>query len=102
MEEKKKWDLVSIASIPLVITLGNSMLIPVLPVIEQRLHITSFQSSLVIAGPPLFAVLMKISPKAQFLAVAVIGVVAVLFALFAMKPGADTKLKDMAPNPGQS
>ncbi|HEX6922762.1 MAG TPA: MFS transporter, partial [Bacillales bacterium] len=45
MEEKKKWDLISIASIPLVMTLGNSMLIPVLPTIEKELEISSLQSS---------------------------------------------------------
>lgn len=38
----------SLASIPLVMTLGNSMLIPVLPTIEKQLHITLFQSSLLI------------------------------------------------------
>lgn len=43
-----KWCLVSIASIPLVMTLGNSMLIPVLPVMEKELDISSTQSSLLI------------------------------------------------------
>lgn len=38
----------SLASIPLVMTLGNSMLIPVLPTMEKQLHITPFQSSLLI------------------------------------------------------
>ena len=42
------WPLVSLASIPLVMTLGNSMLIPVLPLIEKELNISSFQSSLFI------------------------------------------------------
>nr|WP_153126966.1 MFS transporter [Peribacillus tepidiphilus] len=36
------------ASIPLVMTLGNSMLIPILPKIEKILHISAFQSSLII------------------------------------------------------
>jgi MFS transporter, ACDE family, multidrug resistance protein len=44
----KGWVTASLASIPLVMTLGNSMLIPVLPTIEKQLHITSFQSSLLI------------------------------------------------------
>ncbi|NUK28860.1 MFS transporter [Parageobacillus sp. VR-IP] len=44
----KGWMIASLASIPLVMTLGNSMLIPVLPTIEKQLHITSFQSSLLI------------------------------------------------------
>lgn len=48
MEEKKTWDLVSLASIPLVMTLGNSMLIPVLPTIEKELQISSFQVSMII------------------------------------------------------
>lgn len=48
MEEKKTLDLISIASIPLVITLGNSMLIPVLPTMENKLDISSFQASLII------------------------------------------------------
>ncbi len=41
--------LTAIASIPLIITLGNSMLIPVLPVIEKQLSISPFQSSLIIS-----------------------------------------------------
>ncbi|MCU9613596.1 MFS transporter [Caldibacillus lycopersici] len=44
----QKWAIVSIASIPLVMTLGNSMLIPVLPTMEKELHISSLQSSLII------------------------------------------------------
>jgi len=43
-----KWCLVSIASIPLVMTLGNSMLIPVLPIMEKELDISSTQSSMLI------------------------------------------------------
>lgn len=48
MEAKKKWDLMALASIPLIMTLGNSMLIPVLPNIENRINITKFQSSMII------------------------------------------------------
>ncbi|WP_347551766.1 MFS transporter [Pseudalkalibacillus hwajinpoensis] len=48
MDDKKKWDLISLASIPLVMTLGNSMLIPVLPIIEKKLGITSFEVSMII------------------------------------------------------
>lgn len=44
----QKWAIVSIASIPLVMTLGNSMLIPVLPVMEKEMGISAFQSSLII------------------------------------------------------
>ncbi|WP_082927849.1 MFS transporter [Paenibacillus oryzisoli] len=42
------WSLFAIASIPLIMTLGNSMLIPVLPSIRNELQITSFQVSLLI------------------------------------------------------
>lgn len=48
MSEKKKWDLAALASIPLIMTLANSMLIPVLPLMQKKLHITSMQSSLII------------------------------------------------------
>lgn len=58
MEEKKTRDLISIASIPLVMTLGNSMLIPVLPVIEKKLAITSFQSSLIITVYSMIAIVL--------------------------------------------
>lgn len=44
----KRGMIASLASISLVMTLGNSMLIPVLPIIEKQLHITSFQTSLLI------------------------------------------------------
>ncbi|XID94676.1 MFS transporter [Paenibacillaceae bacterium WGS1546] len=48
MEARKKWDLLSIASIPLAMTLANSMLIPVLPAMQRALGISSFQASLII------------------------------------------------------
>ncbi|MFZ5986932.1 MAG: MFS transporter, partial [Bacillota bacterium] len=48
MEAKKNWDLMALASIPLIMTLGSSMLIPVLPTIEKKANITQFQSSLII------------------------------------------------------
>lgn len=48
MEKNKRWDIVSIASIPLVMTLGNSMLIPILPTMAKELNISAFQSSLII------------------------------------------------------
>ena len=44
------WCIVSMASIPLVMTLGNSMLIPVLPIFEEKVNISSFQSSMVITS----------------------------------------------------
>lgn len=40
--------IVAIGSIPLIMTLGNSMLIPILPKMRSELHISSFQASLTI------------------------------------------------------
>jgi MFS transporter, ACDE family, multidrug resistance protein len=52
------WCLVSMASIPLVMTLGNSMLIPVLPIFEKKVGITSFQSSTIITSYSLAAIFL--------------------------------------------
>ncbi|WP_347836567.1 MFS transporter [Gracilibacillus sp. JCM 18860] len=57
MEGKKK-DLFALASIPLMMTLGNSMLIPVLPIIEKEINITSFQSSLIITVYSVVAIIL--------------------------------------------
>lgn len=40
--------IVAIGSIPLIMTLGNSMLIPILPKMKSELHLSSFQVSLTI------------------------------------------------------
>lgn len=58
MESKKRLDLLSLTSIPLVMTLGNSMLIPVLPVIEKKLEISSFQVSMIITVYSIVAILL--------------------------------------------
>jgi ACDE family multidrug resistance protein len=50
MEARKKWDLVSIASIPLTMTLANSMLIPVLPLMQKALKITPVEASFIITA----------------------------------------------------
>ncbi len=42
------WEFIAIASIPMVLVLGNSMLVPILPELQERLEITRFQSSLII------------------------------------------------------
>jgi MFS transporter, ACDE family, multidrug resistance protein len=55
---KQKWAILSISSIPLVMTLGNSMLIPVLPVLETEMSISSFQSSLVITVYSIVAIFL--------------------------------------------
>jgi MFS transporter, ACDE family, multidrug resistance protein len=54
----QKWAIISIASIPLVMTLGNSMLIPVLPVMEKKMGITAFQSSLIITVYSIVAIFL--------------------------------------------
>ncbi|CDQ21473.1 MFS transporter, ACDE family, multidrug resistance protein [Halobacillus karajensis] len=59
MENKvSRWCLVSMASIPLVMTLGNSMLIPVLPIFEKKVGITSFQSSTIITSYSVAAIFL--------------------------------------------
>ncbi|MFC0214757.1 MFS transporter [Paenibacillus chartarius] len=54
----KKWDLISLASIPLIMTLGNSMLIPVLPLMARELAITSLQVSMFITVFAVVAILL--------------------------------------------
>ncbi|MEH7884860.1 MFS transporter [Bacillus sp. JJ1609] len=54
----QKWAIISIASIPLVMTLGNSMLIPVLPVMERKMGISAFQSSLIITVYSIVAIFL--------------------------------------------
>jgi len=45
----KKWkEYVALASVPLVLVLGNSMLVPILPDLQREMKITSLQASLVI------------------------------------------------------
>lgn len=56
--KEKRLDLLALASIPLVMTLGNSMLIPVLPMIEKELDISEFQSSLIITIYSIVAILL--------------------------------------------
>ncbi|QFT88499.1 Bacillibactin exporter [Bacillus sp. THAF10] len=58
MEHEKRWAIVSLASIPLVMTLGNSMLIPVLPTIEKKLDISSFQVSMIITVYSIVAIIL--------------------------------------------
>lgn len=62
---KMRWAIVSIASIPLVMTLGNSMLIPVLPRMERELDISSFQSSMILTVYSIVAIILI--PVAGFL-----------------------------------
>lgn len=46
--DKGAWAYVALASVPFVLVLGNSMLVPILPTMERQLGISNFQSSLVI------------------------------------------------------
>ncbi|WP_391122752.1 MFS transporter [Psychrobacillus sp. L3] len=52
------WCIISLASIPLVMTLGNSMLIPVLPILEKKVGISSFQSSMIITSYSIAAIIL--------------------------------------------
>src|SRR5699024_6688150 len=44
----KRWAIVALASVPLIMTLGNSMLIPVLHVMEEKIPISKVQASHII------------------------------------------------------
>lgn len=58
MKEKNGMkNIIALSSVPLVMTLGNSMLIPVLPMIEKKLSITSFQVSLIITVYSIVAII---------------------------------------------
>lgn len=46
--QEKRWIIISLASIPLIMTLGNSMLIPILPLLEKELDISKLQTSYII------------------------------------------------------
>lgn len=56
--QAKKWDLISVASIPLIMTLGNSMLIPVLPQISRELGISNLQVSMLITVYAVVAIVL--------------------------------------------
>ncbi|MCP8969448.1 MFS transporter [Ectobacillus ponti] len=58
MELKDKCCLWALSSVPLVMTLGNSMLIPVLPAIEKKLDISAFQVSMIITVYSIVAILL--------------------------------------------
>lgn len=58
MDRNAKVGLWALSSVPLVMTLGNSMLIPVLPLIEKEVGITDFQVSLVITVYSVVAIIL--------------------------------------------
>ncbi len=57
-KDESIWPIFSMASIPLVMTLGNSMLIPVLPLFEEKVGISSFQSSMIITSYSVAAIFL--------------------------------------------
>ncbi|WP_160036505.1 MFS transporter [Paenibacillus sp. An7] len=54
----KKWDLAALASIPLIMTLGNSALIPILPQIGKKLGVSTFQVSMLITVYAVVAIIL--------------------------------------------
>lgn len=58
MQADKRFDLLALSSIPLIMTLGNSMLIPVLPEIRRQLKVSSFQTSLLITVYSVMAIFL--------------------------------------------
>ena len=65
MERSQKLSLLALSSIPLIMTLGNSMLIPILPSMGHQLKVSSFQISLVITVYSVVAIFLI--PVAGFL-----------------------------------
>lgn len=53
---KTNWILIALASVPLMMTLGNSMFIPILPLMEKELSISSVQSSYLITAYSVVAI----------------------------------------------
>jgi ACDE family multidrug resistance protein len=47
--KSKAWEYIALSTVPLVLVLGNSMLVPILPTLKKELGISQFQSSLVIS-----------------------------------------------------
>ncbi|TJY41377.1 MFS transporter [Cohnella pontilimi] len=43
------WEYIALATVPMVMVLGNSMLVPILPTLQRELGVSKFQSSLVIS-----------------------------------------------------
>lgn len=54
--QKRNWIILSLASIPLIMTLGNSMLIPILPEMEETLDISKLESSYIITAYSVIAI----------------------------------------------
>lgn len=56
-KNEKQWAIISLASVPLIMTLGNSMLIPILPLMEKKLEISKLQSSYIITVYSVIAII---------------------------------------------
>jgi ACDE family multidrug resistance protein len=65
VSREKRGALLALGSVPLIMTLGNSMLIPVLPAIRRELGLTPFQTSLIITVFSVMAILFI--PRAGWL-----------------------------------
>lgn len=63
--QEKYWAIISLASIPLIMTLGNSMLIPILPLLEKELDVSKLQTSYIITVYSIVAIFFI--PLAGFL-----------------------------------
>src|SRR5699024_1186108 len=63
--QEKYWAIISLASIPLIMTLGNSMLIPILPLLEKELDSSKLQTSYIITVYSIVAIVFI--PLAGFL-----------------------------------
>ncbi len=55
--DEKRWAIISLSSVPLIMTLGNSMLIPILPLMEKKLDISKLQSSYIITVYSIVAII---------------------------------------------
>ena len=55
--DEKRWAIISLSSVPLIMTLGNSMLIPILPLMEKKLEISKLQSSFIITFYSIVAII---------------------------------------------
>src|SRR5690625_1651674 len=49
-KKQQRLAILALASVPLIMTLGNSMLIPILPLMEKKLDISKLQSSYIITA----------------------------------------------------
>jgi ACDE family multidrug resistance protein len=58
MHNRLKLDLMAIATIPLIMTLGNSMLLPILPDIAKKLHVSSLEVSMFITVYSVIAIIL--------------------------------------------